>query len=301
MGAWLFITFGLWAYLGLRWLLNRRLRMGTRLDEAVRWGRRLDSIQVEAKAQRESLTRRLAQQMGNRLAGKQTGSRLARLQLKLAQAGSPMRMTAKEWLGIRLLTMLCGTVVGGAIVTSSGMTLSSVLFCVVLIMASWVGPDFWLSRRSTQRQADILRQLPNALDLLTVSVEAGLGFDQALDRLGQRLQGPLAAEFGRALREIQLGSARSIALQRLAARTGVDSVRTFISAVVQSEKLGVGMAQVLRVQAAEVRRKRRMNAQERAMKAPIKMLFPLILFVFPALFIVVLGPALLHMIQIFHK
>lgn len=297
----LFLSFALWGYLVLRWVLGRRLRMATRLDNAVRWGQGMAATESVQKTQRDPLLRRVAQQIGSRLSQRQAGTHLMRLQMKLAQAGSPLRMTAKEWLGIRLLAVVCGVVAGGTLMATSGGKVSALFMCVVCVLLAWVGPDFWLSRRTSQRQAELLRQLPNALDLLTVSVEAGLGFDQALSRLAHRLHGPLADEFGRALAEIQLGSTRSSALQGLAARTGVEAVRTFVSAVVQSEKLGVGMAQVLRVQSAEVRRKRRMDAQERALKAPVKMLFPLIVFVFPALFVVVLGPALLHMIQIFHK
>lgn len=289
-------------YLVLRLAFARRIYVQSRLDETLASGGRRGQKQKAAQghpAGKEHVLLRVASRLGGRFFGRQEGGRIQQLQMKLQQAGSPLHLSPKEWLGLRLLAALFGCGAGAMLVAASGGKAAMLLVWAVFTLLGWIGPDFWLSRRVTARQLQVLRNLPNALDLLTVSVEAGLGFDQALERLSHKLEGPLAEEFGRCLREIQLGSSRAHALQRLAGRTGVDAVRTFVSSVVQSERLGVGMAQVLRVQAAEVRRKRRMDAQERAMKAPIKMLFPLVLFVFPALFIVVLGPAALHMISVF--
>ncbi len=220
------------------------------------------------------------------------------IQAKLLQAGSPGGFTLGEWIGFRLLTVaLC---VGSGIVFAMMVGgLRGLLLFFSLGLLGWIGPDFWLSRKARERQLEISKILPSALDLLTVSVEAGLGFDQALARISAKLHGPLADEFERTMREIQLGSSRVVALQRLALRSGVDGLRSFVSAIIQADKLGIGLAQVLRIQSASLRERRRLEAQERAMKAPVKMLFPLVLFVFPAVFIVILGPALIHVIQLF--
>ncbi|MCL6547785.1 MAG: type II secretion system F family protein [Alicyclobacillus sp.] len=224
----------------------------------------------------------------------------AGVQLKLARAGFPMGLSVSEWLGLRVALALAGAVAG--LSTFAGAAADPVAglaglagFCLL----GWVGPDVWLTRRVRDRQRELLKQLPSVLDLLTVSVEAGLGFDQALARVADKAAGPLAEELERVLREMGLGSSRTDALQRMADRVGVDAVKSLVSSLIQADRLGVGLARVLRVQAAEVRRQRRMDAEERAMKAPVKMLFPLVAFVFPALFIVIMGPAVLRVMQWF--
>ena len=295
----LFVTFALWMYITLTWVWSRRLRVQSRIETAMEWGHINTARVVAGTERRDPFMRRLFRVLGGRWFKAWSSERLSRLQTKLSQAGAPMHLSSKEWLGLRLAAVLIGCVAGMMLAIAMGLRFPAFVLWLAIAVLSLVGPDFWLSKRITKRQLLILKQLPSALDLLTVSVEAGLGFDQAIERLATKLSGPVAEEFGRTLREIQLGSPRAQALQRMAARTGVEAVRTFVSSVVQSERLGVGMAQVLRIQAAEVRRKRRMDAEERAMKAPVKMLFPLIMFVFPALFVVVLGPAAINMIKMF--
>lgn len=162
-------------------------------------------------------------------------------------------------------------------------------------------PDFFLKRRITQRQTAIRKALPDVLDLLTVSVEAGLGFDAALAKVVSKMSGPLPEEFSRVLQEIRMGKPRRDALKDLGARTAVNELAGFVSALVQADQLGVSVGKVLRVQSREMRRVRRQRAEEAAMKAPIKMLFPLVLFIFPSLFIVLLGPALIQMLETFGR
>lgn len=154
-----------------------------------------------------------------------------------------------------------------------------------------IGISHWLA----------LREFPDILDLLTVSLEAGLGFDAAITKVVSKKEGVLANEFHRSLEEIRLGKTRREALSGIRDRLEVDSIKAFISSVLQAEKLGIGMVQVLRVQSNEVREQRRQRAEEAAMKAPIKMLFPLVLFIFPSLFIVLLGPAIIQIIATFKK
>lgn len=150
-----------------------------------------------------------------------------------------------------------------------------------------------------KRQEAIEKALPSVLDLLYVSVEAGLGFDMALKRTVDSFEGPLSDEFKRVLYEINKGRNRQDAMRAMVKRTGVDDLGTFISAIIQSEELGSNIANVLRVQSTSMRQKRRQRAEEAAMKVPIKMLFPLVFFMFPALFIVILGPAIMMIIEMF--
>ncbi len=154
-------------------------------------------------------------------------------------------------------------------------------------------PDFWLSRRIKARRKAILLAIPDTLDLLTISVRAGLGFDAALGKVVEKTDGPLADEFRRGLAEIRVGKARRDALRDIVARTEVPALTNFIGAIIQAEQLGVSISKVLQVQSEQLRIERRQRAEEMAAKAPIKMLFPLVGCIFPSLFIVILGPAII--------
>jgi tight adherence protein C len=161
-------------------------------------------------------------------------------------------------------------------------------------LLGWFGgrmPINWLRRKAAARQLKIQRALPDTLDLITVSVEAGLGLDAALSKVVEKTRGPLRDEFGRVLQEISLGKLRRQSLKDMATRCDVPDLTTFVSAIVQADQMGLGIAEVLRAQADEVRLRRRQRAEETAMKAPVKMLFPLLCFIFPAMMSVLLGPA----------
>src|SRR5713101_7037653 len=163
-------------------------------------------------------------------------------------------------------------------------------------------PDVWLNNKIKGRQKELRLALPNALDLLTISVEAGLGFDAAIGRLTEKFKNALSDEFAQVLNEIRLGRPRLEALDEMGRRSGVEELHTFIQALIQSEQLGVGIAKVLRIQSEEMRRRRRQRAEEQAAQAPLKMLFPMIGCIFPTLFIVLMGPAVIIIIHTFqHK
>ena len=216
---------------------------------------------------------------------------------RLALAGNPGDMRVADWLGIKAVGAIVGAVVffllffiigvlGLPPVISLGMIAVGGLFGYIL-------PEFWLGRRVRARQHAILLMIPDALDLLTISVRAGLGFDAALGKVVEKMEGPLVDEFRRALAEVRVGKARRDALRDIVPRTEVVPLTNFIGAIIQAEQLGVSISKVLQVQSEQLRIERRQRAEEMAAKAPIKMLFPLVGCIFPSLFIVILGPAII--------
>ena len=211
---------------------------------------------------------------------------------KLLLAGLTTRMRAEEFVvaqlaGTGLLTMAALLYVGFG--QPSGR-----IGVLILVMAPIIGlllPASWLSKKVTARSQAILKDLPDTLDLLAISVEAGMGFEGALDIVCQHFHSPLAEEFARTLREMELGLPRRDAFQNLKRRTEVPELNNFVLALLQADALGIPIGRVLKTQAVEMRAKRRMWAREKAAKLPVKMLFPLILFIFPTIMVVVLAPA----------
>jgi tight adherence protein C len=167
------------------------------------------------------------------------------------------------------------------------------------IALGWIAPGYVVGARARKRRDEVQAALPDALDLLAVSVEAGLGFDAAISKLTDHMNGPLIDEFGLALTEMRVGEARQDALKKLSARVDSPELSAFVRAIIQADQLGISLGRILRVQAVDTRLKRQAAAEEKAMKAPIKMLFPTVIFVFPAMFVVVLGPALISLSKVF--
>ena len=163
----------------------------------------------------------------------------------------------------------------------------------------WMFPSIYLNGRVRRRQASVSAELPDALDLLAVSVEAGLGFDGAVQKLTEHMDGPLIEEFELALGEIRIGESRQEALKKMSDRSGSQEMASFTRAIIQADQLGISLGRILKVQAGDTRLKRQLLAEEKAMKAPIKMLFPTVAFIFPAMFLVVLGPAFLNLSKFF--
>ena len=217
-----------------------------------------------------------------------------RTEKRLAMAGNPGDMKVADWLGIKAI----GTGVGFGVLfilfgVLAGNIVQGLMLALVGAGIGYLFPEFWLGGRVKKRQKGIILQIPDALDLLTISVRAGLGFDAALGKVVEKLPGPLSEEFRRALAEVRVGKPRREALRDIVARTEVGPLTNFIGAIIQAEQLGVSISKVLQVQSEQLRIERRQRAEEQAAQAPIKMLFPLVGCIFPSLFIVILGPALI--------
>lgn len=215
-----------------------------------------------------------------------------RLRQQLMEAGSPAGIGPIEFMGLRVLLAigLAGWLFILFLISGSGL-LTLVGLPLVVGTIGYLLPGIWLGSRVRRRKNEITRALPDAIDLLTISVEAGLGFDPALLRVVEKWDNALTREMGRMLSEIRMGQSRRDAMRDLAKRVNVDDLNVFISAIVQADQLGVSISQVLRVQSRQMRMRRRQRAEEQAHKAPIKMIFPMVFLIFPALYIVLLGPA----------
>jgi tight adherence protein C len=216
---------------------------------------------------------------------------------RLLAAGLAQRITPASFLAVKGGTMV-GAVLFGLVIAALVSFASAIILLPVLGTIGFVGPDFILSSRIKKRRELVRSALPDALDLLAVSVEAGLGFDGAVTKLTEHMDGPLVEEFGLLLSEIRMGESRQTALKNMATRVGTPELSAFVRAVVQADQLGISLGRILRVQAADTRLRRQATAEEKAMKAPIKMLFPTVIFIFPAMFVVLLGPALMNIVKV---
>ena len=226
----------------------------------------------------------------------------ATIERRLVLSGSSQRWTVERVAGTKMLAGAGGLLLGlllGSAMGASGLTLLGV--AILTTIMGFFAPDAILSRRADARQEEIRRSLPDVMDLLTISVEAGLAFDAALVEVLKVVPGPISQEFARMLQEMRLGVSRIDALKHLETRTDVIELRSFILAISQADSFGVSISHVLRSQATELRVKRRQDAEEQAMKVPIKILFPMIFCVLPSLFVVLIGPGIIRIAESFFK
>ncbi len=279
--------------------VKRRISMFTESEANTTIIEEMEPEELPAwKIALKSLWRRLKRNFERKMPEEQE----IKLELKLLRAGSPFGMGPFEYRIMQMILFLLLPALLVGYVLLLGADLGGIFLAIVIgVIFAFFVPAYYLSLKTKRRSKLALRELPDVLDLLTVSLEAGLGFDAALSKLVSKSDGVLAYEFRRLLEEIRLGKSRREALLGVRERVVLDEIKVVISSILQAEKLGVGMVQVLRVQSQEVREQRKQRAEEEAMKAPIKMLFPLILFIFPSLFIVLLGPAVLQFIAEFSK
>ena len=222
---------------------------------------------------------------------------LEQISFRLLGAGLGRSVSPTGFLAAKGVFGVVGLVIG-IVVGASSSGLSALLFAAALGAVGFIGPDFFVSKRIASRRETIRAQLPDALDLLAVSVEAGMGFDSAVAKLVEQMDGPLIQEFELTLSEMRIGETRQDALKKMAERVGTPEISGFVRALVQADQFGISLGRILRVQAADTRLRRQAAAEERAMKAPIKMLFPTVLFIFPAMFLVILGPAFINISKV---
>ena len=221
----------------------------------------------------------------------------AAAELQLQMAGKPYNWGPTEFFGLRILV---AGALGILLFLVTSISQGFFIALVIALLAALVGfmvPIFWLRSKIRKRQGEIIKSLPDALDLLTITVEAGMGFDGALQKVSDKWDNELSKGFGKVTQEMRLGVVRREALKNMEASMGVSDVTTFVAAIIQAEQLGVSIAKILRVQSEQMRTKRRQRAEEMANKAPIKMLFPMVFLIFPALFVILLGPAILVIME----
>jgi tight adherence protein C len=223
-----------------------------------------------------------------------------KVRMKLAKAGNPSGMGVSEFIGLRFLVAL-GLGLGMALFLAvvAGNVSLAIFLGPVFGVFGFLMPGIWLDRKIKGRRKEITKALPDAIDLLTISVEAGLGFDPAMMRVAEKWDNALTREFARVLSEMRIGKTKREALREMAMRTDEDGLSSFVSSVIQADQLGVAITHVLRIQSEAMRMKRRQRAEAAAQKAPLKMLFPMIFLIFPALYVVILGPAVPQIMDAF--
>jgi tight adherence protein C len=260
----------------------------------------LEELELQAPFLERTL-RPIAAGLSGRMSRVASSSFQERTEKRLALAGNPGNLRVADWLGIKVVSAVVGALLFVFLFGIVGILglppILRILMGGVGLLFGYTIPEFWLGGRVKKRQHLILLQIPDALDLLTISVRAGLGFDAALGKIVEKMEGPLVDEFRRALAEVRVGKARREALRDIVPRTEVGPLTNFLGAIIQAEQLGVSISKVLQVQSEQLRIERRQRAEEQAAKAPIKMLFPLVGCIFPSLFIVILGPAIILIMQ----
>ena len=235
--------------------------------------------------------------IGKRLSGADTSDRIRH---KLDLAGNPPGWTIDRVIAFKVLGAAVGLLVGFGITQLLGAGVPiTVLGTGVGLVVGYMAPNLYLYQVAYDRTARMQRALPDAIDLMTISVESGLGFDAAVQQVAKNTEGPLADEFARVLREMQIGQSRSDSLRAMGARSNVPELQTFVSAMIQADSFGIPIAQVLRVQSSEIRLKRRQRAEEKAQQVPVKITIPLIFTILPCLFIAVMGPAAISVMDSF--
>jgi len=259
----------------------------------------LEDIEMQAPFT-ERFVRPLTSQVARLFARFTPTAGLESMQTQLQLAGLAQRMTVADFLGIRGLLTIVGLILAAGLAVTSHQSALGFLFLLLLFGSlAYLLPTVWLRQNISRRRAAIQRALPDAVDLLTITVEAGLGFDLALQRVIRKSRNALTIEFARVLYEMQFGVPRRDALRAMVDRCGVEDLNLVVGAIIQAEQLGASLANVLRIQSEEMRVRRRQYAERLIHLAPIKMLFPIAFLIFPPVFIVVLGPAIPGIIRTF--
>src|SRR5213082_476015 len=271
----------------------------TSVNRAARYGSFRPSLGAAHKPFRERVLAPLGERLARWTLKLHPRTTVDGVSARLLAAGLGRSLSPTAFLafksGLAIGGIVLGALFGGAVAGAGGVLFLS----VTLAGLGFILPDLAVSSKARQRKERIRAELPDALDLMAVSVEAGMGFDGAISKLTDHMSGPLADEFALTLSEIRIGETRQDALKKLSARTSTPELAPFVRAIIQADQLGISLGRILPVQATDSRLKRQAAAEEKAMKAPIKMLFPTVLFIFPAMFLVILGPAFLNLSKIF--
>lgn len=292
----IFLAFFLLVYGTLIILYGDRISMGMRIQQISE----IDS--GEKKSKEDSFSERLLKPLYHTfitMVVKATpGNSLEKFNKRLDKAGLLKNSSKDRWLYIKGMLLALTPLSTALLFYGLDPNIVKALFLSFLVTATAnVALNFYVSRKIEVRKENILRELPYNLDLITVSVEAGLSFDGAMARVVSTVDGDLCDEFSKTLKEIKMGIQRKVALKNMSERCEVEELTLFINSIIQADDLGVSMGKVLRIEAANLREKRKQMAREQAMKAPVKMLFPLVIFIFPAIFVIVLGPAVINIFQ----
>lgn len=265
-------------------------------------GRQADVVSVETRDLTGPLISRVLvptiRRVGDYIGQFTPASSIEKINRDLGIAGYPFRMGAREYYGLRVLLMVVGLVMDVWLL-SGGINQARLGASVLILILMLILPIYWLRNLVNKRQDAVRKGLPDALDMLSVCATAGLGFDQALQRVSDEWQTPISEEFGRMLSEMELGISRQEALRNMELRLHISELSSFISVILQSEQLGMSIAETLQAQAEQMRIDRRFKAQEIAQKMPAKMLFPLAFLILPAIIAVLLGPSVPVFIDLF--
>ena len=251
-------------------------------------------LKVKLGSGLQGLTLKLREYYNNSLPTQQEDA----VQMKLLQAGTPLRMTVADYFILNNVLRVATPLLFGLLALILNYNFFQIIGSILIGFAlSFKAIDFYLASKTKERHKKALRELPDFLDILTISVEAGLGFDLALSKTIEKRKGILPTEFNTCLEEMRLGKTRREALSGVKERLNFDEITSFVNSIIQSEKLGTGIVNTLRAKSEEERDKRKQRAEEQAMKTTIKILIPLILLIFPSIFIVILGPAAIQLFQ----
>ncbi|HSF83602.1 MAG TPA: type II secretion system F family protein [Anaerolineales bacterium] len=304
-GAVFMIAGAVFVFMSLGWLFRDDLttRLDTFVSEAeVQQRAWSPELQVRSREITGSLASRIlvpiTQALGRLLGRLTPASSIDSLRRQLVIAGNPMRLGPREFYGLRIAFVILGLGLAYLVITR-GLERMNILTAILILGITYIFPVLWLRMMVSSRQNKIRKSLPDALDMLSVCADAGLGFDQSLQRVSEFWNTAIALELGRVVAEMEMGVARRDALRNLADRLDISELSSFVSVIIQSEQLGMSIADTLHAQAEQMRVERRFRAQEIARTLPIKMLIPLAFLIFPAIIAVVLGPAIPPLIELF--
>jgi tight adherence protein C len=281
-------------------VLEPRIRRSENLSQIEAYGYAGRTLEQSAPRHNRATLDDLANWMGGLVGNRIVNLREDEVQRELISAGF-YRITARKFIGYRaLLAIILPVGLVWLLALAGASAAALVLIAIVAFIAGWVLPNFYLHRKVRQRHQAVDDMLPSLIDLLVVTLEAGVSFPQALRLASERVEGPLGDELRLTIQEQALGLSVLGSLENWVLRCDTPSVRGFVRAMVQGDKLGVSIGQILRNQAIEVRARQRAMVEETAQKAPIKMLFPLVFLIFPAMFVIILGPAMFELSKVLH-